>query len=696
MSSAHDSRHGIARSEPARQPPLPAPARESPGADLAEAQRAPGALSASEARYAYLVDHMKNAVAVYEAVDGGRDFLFREFNRAAERCEDVRREAVLGRSVREVFPGVETFGLFAVFQRVYRTSQPEHFPIALYQDERLEGWRDNYVYKLPTGEIVAVYSDETEPKRTEIALQESEGRLRAMFESAPDAMSIKDLQLRTTHANRALLELFGRTAEEVIGHADVAFSAPEATVEVRALDQRALSGETIEIERTLNVRGESRRFHILKAPVRKADGEVIGVYGIARDVTAERRAEDQLRYHASLLQNISDGVVSTDAEYRIRSWNQGAEKIFGWTEAEVLGRTVENVFQFEWPYGSTLRTLDTRFLHDGRWQGELALPQRDGTRIDVHVSAGLLCDAAGAPYGSVAVLQDVTELRRTVTALRQAQKMEAIGTLASGIAHDFNNILYALLGYAELVRDDLPAGSPARSGIEEVLQAGCRATELVRRLLTFARRGKQENRPTALAPLLEETVRLLRSTIPATVHLATHLSPCADVDGDRTMLQQVLVNLCTNACHSMREHGGKLEISLGEAELSPGDTRVGNDLGPGRYAEIQVRDTGCGMDAATLEHAFEPYFSTKGPGVGTGLGLAIVHGIVRSHHGAIRVASEVGRGTAFTVYLPLAGTPPQTGSEQPEGGFPQVISCPVPFAQHDRSEDEEEEQWRAS
>ncbi|RJP83346.1 MAG: response regulator [Desulfobacteraceae bacterium] len=246
------------------------------------------------------------------------------------------------------------------------------------------------------------------------------------------------------------------------------------------------------------------------------------------------------------------------------------------------------------------------------------------------------------------------EKQRLETQLRQAQKMESIGTLAGGIAHDFNNILSSVIGYAELTLVDLSEGKNAsRQNIQAILKAGERARDLVGQILTFSRQTEQVNIPIKIHMIVHEALRLLRSSIPTTIEIITNIQKCKPILADPTQIHQVIMNLCTNAYHAMQRNGGTLTVNLSPIEIQAQDAGKITGIPPGSYAKLEVTDTGIGMNRSTIERIFDPYFTTKEKGKGTGLGLSVVHGIVNNHNGAITVESQIGQGSTFSVFFPV-------------------------------------------
>jgi PAS domain S-box-containing protein len=272
-------------------------------------------------------------------------------------------------------------------------------------------------------------------------------------------------------------------------------------------------------------------------------------------------------------------------------------------------------------------------------------------------------------------LQKETEERRFLQKqLLQSQKLEALGTLAGGIAHDFNNILAAVIGFSEMARDHSPEGSPAWKQMTRVFEAGLRGRDLIKRILTFSRQGDQTKRPLRLSDVVAETLKLLRASLPSTISIQMHLKEGSGVVlADHTQMEQVVMNLCTNAAYAMRRTGGKIAIELDEVHFLDSNDLPDRSLTPGNYLRLSVQDTGEGIRPDVLDRIFDPFFTTKSQGDGTGLGLSVVHGIVSSHEGAITVTSEPGNGSTFHVYLPRhreerAPAPADGGGGLPVGG----------------------------
>jgi PAS domain S-box-containing protein len=369
--------------------------------------------------------------------------------------------------------------------------------------------------------------------------------------------------------------------------------------------------------------------------------------GQVKALLRTRHAELQLLEQARVLDQVHDAVIATDLEGRVTRWNKGAERLFGYAAAEVLGRHVGLLY----PPGegeAAFRHILAAVRAGNGYELEKRLRRKAGQEVDVHCSLALLRDRRGAAVGVISYSIDITERKRLEERYLQAQKMEAIGRLAGGLAHDFNNLLTAVTGFAEFVLGSLPRDAPQRGPVQEIIQASARGAALTRQLLTFSRQQRPNARVLDVNAVIRGAEPLLRRLLREDIGLATRLQPgLGRVAADPGQLEQVLLNLAVNARDAM-PRGGELTIATSDVLLGPEFPRAR----PGRYVLLAVRDTGVGMDAATQARAFEPFFTTKAVGQGTGLGLATVYGIVQQAGGHVEVASAVGHGTTFKVYLP--------------------------------------------
>lgn len=382
---------------------------------------------------------------------------------------------------------------------------------------------------------------------------------------------------------------------------------------------------------------------------------LLTIFGARAAAELERtQAEEAHARLATAIDQAAEAIVITDPGGTIQYVNPAFESITGYSAEEAVGQN-PRILKSGKHSDAFYRAMWDTLQRGEVWAGHLVNKRNDGSLFEEQATISPIRNAAGKTTNYVAVKRDVTHEVELETQLRQAQKMEAIGSLAGGIAHDFNNILNAVLGYADLAMQDVPEGSLVHQNLEQVTRAGRRAADLVDQILTFSRQTEQARKPIRIQNVIEETLKLLRGTLPSTIKVRQTIdSGCGPVWADSSQIQQVVMNLCTNAYHAMREMGGVLEVTLDEIDVDAGLAKEEPDLKQARYVRFAVSDTGHGISPSTMQRIFEPYFTTKDVGVGTGLGLATVHGIVRSHKGAVTVESEPGKGTTFTVFLPLS------------------------------------------
>ncbi len=406
--------------------------------------------------------------------------------------------------------------------------------------------------------------------------------------------------------------------------------------------------------------GHKRLISWKNSILRKPDDSVANILCTGLDITEQHEAETALRAseakYRDLVQNANSIILRMDVEGRVTFFNDFAENFFGYQESEILGQNVLGTIVPETDssgkdlteFISKLTRIPTDYINV-----ENENIRRNGERAWIAWTNRAICDDQGVLTEILAIGNDITQRKHLERQLQNAQKMEALGTLAGGIAHDLNNILAPIIGYAELALCDSEPESILADNLKNVIQAGKRARDLVKQILTFSKQHDQEIRPIQLGAVVQEALRLFRASCPATISIRSSLHLQEQVLGDPTQLLQVIMNLCTNSLQAMAETGGTLEVALRRTQISSQARAVVPDLNPGDYLELKVSDSGPGMSPSIVKRIFEPFFTTKTDGKGTGLGLSVVHGIVQNHGGGIEVESSSSKGTTFRIYLPV-------------------------------------------
>lgn len=374
---------------------------------------------------------------------------------------------------------------------------------------------------------------------------------------------------------------------------------------------------------------------------------------LEEELTERKKVEGERARLVAAIEQAAESIMITDRSGVVQYVNPAFERETGYNRKELLGNrlTLSAAMQLN---GFAGREEVREMLESGRaWTGRFTSRKKDGTAYEVEATISPVRDLEGIVTNYVTVRRDVTHEIKLEKMLRQSQKMEAIGTLAGGVAHDFNNILSPIMGYSEMIYNSAEEGSKIRQRIDEVLKASRRAKDLVYQILTFSRQREEEKRPLLVQPIVKEAVKLIRASLPATIEIVEEIEKGSGyVLADPTQIHQVVMNLCTNAFHAMRENGGILKVELCEEQYESRRWTPQVDIPAGDYTVLRVSDTGHGMSPAIMERIFDPYFTTKKPGEGTGMGLAVVHGIVKSFGGQITVQSTVGHGTRFEIFLP--------------------------------------------
>lgn len=471
--------------------------------------------------------------------------------------------------------------------------------------------------------------------QVERQLRESEERFRLLVEQSPDAIIMINSEGLVVFANRTAESFFGIERSRLEG---THFGFP------------VVGGETTEIEvpRSSGEMG-SAEMRVVQTWLNQEPVYIASL----RDTTERRAAKASLSRLAAAIEQAAESVHVTDMDGNILFANPAFERVTGYSREEAAGMWAG----FLRPYDEskeTYREMWEQVLAGKTWSGNLRGVTRSGGRFEVAASVSPVWDAEGEIASAVVVMRDVSKEMTLERQLRQAQKMEAIGTLAGGIAHDFNNILSAIIGYSELTQRNLPPESDDWENIREVVSAARRARDLVKQILAFSRQSEEEFRPIELHLIVNEVFKLLRSSLPSSIEMHQSIRKCRPVLGDATQLHQVVMNLCTNAAQAMAEDGGELSLAFEEVPLSEEEI-ARRELGRSdAFVKLTVSDTGHGIPPTVLDRVFEPYFTTKEKGKGTGLGLSVVHGIVKGHGGGVSVESRVEKGTTFSVFIPLA------------------------------------------
>jgi PAS domain S-box-containing protein len=373
---------------------------------------------------------------------------------------------------------------------------------------------------------------------------------------------------------------------------------------------------------------------------------------VCQDISGRLEMVQENQRLATAIEQVVEAIVVTDKAGTIQYVNPAFTTLTGYASDEVVGRNPRLLKSGE--HSEPFYRDMWRTLLDGQvWAGRLVNRRKNGEHYNAYATISPVRTADKGITHFVAVNRDVTAELILEERLRESQKMEALGTLAGGIAHDFNNILYALMGYVDLARDDVPEGHPARGPLDEIGKAGERAAALVAKMLAFGRRRDGSRHMVTAAVVVDEALELVRATLPSTLRLETSFGDGAcRVLADRGQLQQMLLNLCANAQQAMQQTQGTIAVAVDQVELTPQMRAVRPGLQPGSWVRIVVSDTGPGIEPAIMERIFEPYFTTRSVNEGSGLGLATVHGIATGHGGAVFAESTPGCGATFTIYLP--------------------------------------------
>jgi PAS domain S-box-containing protein len=508
----------------------------------------------------------------------------------------------------------------------------------------------------PAGDLtnyVAVQRDVSERKRSEMALRESEERFRStvsqlskILESSLDVICSFDAQGRFTQVSRACENVWGYSPDELLGTPFIDLVLPEDREQTERIAASIMAGNPVRSFENRYLRKDGRLAHIQWtaqwSPAEKS------TFCVARDITEAKQNAQKLAEQASLLDKAQDAILVRDLEHRVLYWNQSAERLYGWSASEILGRSVEDLLHRGSPeFAAATESLLAR----GEWNGEIEQFTKSGQVLDVECRWTLVRDRLGQPKSVLAINTDITQRKKLEQQFLRAQRLESLGTLAGGIAHDLNNVLSPILMAIEVLK--MEEADDERLDILQVMENSAqRGADMVAQVLSFAR-GMQGRR-TDVQPkhLMLDLVKIVKDTFPKNLEFKVRIEPDLWVlQADPTQLHQVLLNLCVNARDALPA-GGTITLSAENTTVDEHYATMNMEARVGPYVKIEVQDTGTGMSKETQEQIFDPFFTTKDVGKGTGLGLSTTLAIVKSHGGFIRVYSEAGVGSKFRVYLP--------------------------------------------
>jgi PAS domain S-box-containing protein len=523
-----------------------------------------------------------------------------------------------------------------------------------------------------------------EHKKTQQALRESEEQYRSLFNNMTEGFALHEI----------ITDEEGRPSDYRFLDINPAFET------LTGLDRGAIRGRRvrevlpaiepfwIESYGKVALTGEPTHFENYYPEPLNRWYEVFAYSPAARrfaaiftDITARKKAEETLRLVAeeeklrlaAAVEQASESVVMAGLDGLIMYVNAAFEGINGRRKEQSLGKSYFEFLTNE-PQETAIRDA---FRRGGQWTGRLTRRVGEGDRRELDVAISPVRDQTGRILSFLVVERDITREVKLQQHLRQAQKAEALGTLAGGIAHDFNNVLSTIAVNSELALMELEGNARSQSPLPLVLQAVQRGKELVQQIITFSRRREHERKPMKISPVLKETLKLLRSSLPPTIEIQEDIMMHADtVLADPSQIHQILVNLCNNAAYAMREEGGKLSVRMTATDVDAAMSALYPDLKPGPYVRLTVGDSGAGMSPEVMDRMFDPFFTTKRPGEGSGLGLSVVQGIVKSYGGTITAYSKVGQGSTFSVFLPRIEGEPQPKRVPPEkitGGKERIL-----------------------
>jgi PAS domain S-box-containing protein len=496
----------------------------------------------------------------------------------------------------------------------------------------------------------------SERLQAEAAMKESEEKYRLLIKNLPGIVYRGYRGWSVEFIDNKIEQITGYAAEEFntgkIIWSDIIF---QNDIQIAGADfHKALKTKDQSYVREYRIKAKDNSIYWIqdRGQIVSNGKETEYISGVFYDITKQKRTEEESLLLATAIEHAAESVIISNRIGTIQYVNPAFEQLSGFSREDIIGQNFRILRSDKHDKGF-YKDMWEVISRGNIWSGYITNRMKDNTLREFETKISPVQNGSGDIVSFVSVNRDVTQEKVLEAQLQLAHRMQSIGTLAGGIAHDFNNILSAIIGYTELTVDYLEKGSLPYNNLQEVLEAGERAKDLINQILAFSRQSEQDLKPLQLKLIVKEVLKLIRATLPSTIEIHQDLQSDAAILGDQIKIHQVLMNLCTNASHAMLEKGGVLSVSLSEVELDSSFIVKHFDIKSGSYLKLSISDTGHGMSASLMERIFDPFFTTKEKGKGTGMGLSMVHGIVKSHNGTIHVYSEPGEGSTFNVYLPI-------------------------------------------
>jgi len=615
-------------------------------------------LRESEEKYRLLFNSSNDAVFVHQPSEDGKLNPFIEINDVASQMygytrnelkqltpEDLIKQHQLPELTRQVNK-LRNNG-HSIFEIIHKTKKGFEFPVEV--SAYLFDFKDKTT-------ILSIIRNITKRKNAEKALLESEEKYRLLVENQTDLVVKVDPDGKFQFISGSYCDMFGKTESELIGKTFMPMVHPEDQESTaKAMEELIKPPYTAYMEQRAMTKDGWRWLAWIDNALLDENGNIVSIIGIGRDITDRKKMEFALKASQETFLTVLDGInatvyVSDMDTHEILFMNQYMKDAFG---KDYTGQKCWKVFRDN--SGPCTFCTNKKLLDKNGEPSGVQIWNDKNPRLNRwYINQDRAIKWTDGRYVRLQIATDITDLKNMESELSQAHKMESIGTLAGGIAHDFNNILGIIIGNAELALDDTPDWNPAFENIMEIKTASLRAKDVVRQLLSFSRKTEQEQKPQDIVPVIKESLKLIRSSVPSSIDIHEHIPDVAPaILADATQIHQVIINLCTNSSHALGEDGGLIEVTVRHLEITGKNIDQYKNQKTGSFLELIIRDTGTGIDPDAREKIFDPYFTTKDIGKGTGMGLSVVHGIVKNHNGNIYVDSKPGKGTSFFILFPV-------------------------------------------